>query len=105
MQNNINRAVQFQAFDAVKGLKDAFAIVEKNISLKKSYDDDFYGALNKKIKRLKVGDKVLINYYAFLEYMETIGIIYKIDYFSKCLWLKNVKINFEDIIDINYLEV
>ena len=97
----LNRAVQFQPFDALKGFKEALREVEKIKEDKKDFMDDYFISLNKKIYSLKKEDKVLVKYYYNLEYIETIDNIKKIDFTNKNLYLKNCKINFEDIIYID----
>ena len=103
MQNNIDRAVQFMPFDALKGFREALEQVEKFSEDKKEFSDDYFYVLNQKINKLKIGEKVLIKHYYELEYVETIDVIKRIDKVYKKIYLVNSIIEIDDIIDINYV--
>ncbi len=103
MQNNIDRAVQFMPFDALKGFREALEKVEKFSEDKKEFSDDYFYVLNQKINKLKIGEKVLIKHYYELEYVETIDVIKKIDKVYKKLYLLNSVIEFDDIVEVNYV--
>ena len=103
MQNNIDRAVQFMPFDALKGFREALEQVEKFSEDKKEFSDDYFYVLNQKINKLKIGEKVLIKHYYELEYVETIDVIKKIDKVYKKLYLLNSVIEFDDIVEVNYV--
>lgn len=95
MQNR--RAIQFIPFDSLKGFYELLKEVEKdNFSTLEEI-------INKKIKNLRINDTVNICYYYNDEYVETYGIIKKIDYINKYIILLNSKINFKDIININLI--
>ncbi len=101
MQNNINRASQFQPFDSLKGFKEALSKMEENKEEKKYLNDDLYQKLNNRLQELKIGDDITIEYYNNLEYIKTIGKLKKIDYHNKIIYVANSKISLNDIIDIN----
>ena len=103
MQNNIDRAVQFMPFDALKGFREALEQVEKFCEDKKEFCDDYFDVLNQKINKLKINDKVLIKHYYELEYIETISVIKRIDKVYKKIYLVNSVIEFDDIIEVNYV--
>lgn len=95
MQNR--RAIQFMPFDSLKGFYELLKEVEKdNFSTLEEI-------VNKKIENIKINDKVNISYYYNDEYIETYGIVKKIDYVNKYIILLNSKINFKDIININLI--
>lgn len=100
MQNNLDRAKQFLPFDALKGFRKALEEKEKIVENKKSLDDDYFKELDIKIKNLKRGMNIRIKYYNELEYIETIGIIKKIDMNNKYIYILNSKIDFDNILDI-----
>ena len=100
MQNNIDRAVQFQSFDALKGFKEALLEVERIVDEKKNLSEETFKELDLKLSKLKKGDKVIIKHYYNLEYIETHGIIKKVELIYHKLYLKNCIISFDDIIDI-----
>ena len=87
MPNNIDRAVQFKAFDALKGFREALEEVENNIFLE----------LDKKLNKLNKGDYILVKFYNDLEYLETRGIVKEVK--NNILYLENTKIEFKDIVD------
>lgn len=100
MPNNIDRAKLFNPFDALKGLQEALRQQEKIIENKIELGEDLEITLNKKISNLKKGDNITIKYYYQLQYIETSGIVKKIDKIEKTIYLLNTKIFFDDIIDI-----
>lgn len=100
MPNNIDRAKLFNPFDALKGLQEALRQQEKIIENKIELGEDLEITLNKKISNLKKGDNITIKYYYQLQYIETSGIVKKIDKIEKTIYLLNTKIFLDDIIDI-----
>lgn len=96
----VDRAKLFLPFDALKGLQEALRKQEEININKKTLSEDLNDILNNKFNNLKLGDNVLIKYYYNLEYIETSGIIKKIDYNNKYIYLMNSIIKIEDIIDI-----
>ena len=100
MENRDFRAKQFLPFDALKGFYDAIGyenIIKRD---KKTLSEDMLMNLDKKINNLKKGDDVLIKYYSNFDYIETSGIIKKIDKVYKRIYLLNSVIDIEDVIDI-----
>ena len=103
MQNNINRAKQFMPFDVLKGLQDALRLQEKIIENKIELGEDIEKELNEKISSLIKGDNITIKYFYGIEYIETWGIVKKVDEINKNIELLNTKISFDDILDIELL--
>ena len=99
MQNN--RAKLFNPFDALKGLQEALRLQEKMFEDKMQISYYLEESLNSKISSLKEKDNVIVKHYHDLEYIETSGIIKKIDLIEKYIYLLNTKISFDDIIDID----
>ena len=79
MQNNLDRAKQFLPFDALKGFRKALEEKEKIYENKKDLSDDYFHNLDIKIKNVKKDMNVRIKYYHDLEYIETTGVVKKID--------------------------
>lgn len=100
MQNNIDRAVQFQPFDALSGFREALHQVERIVENKKELSDDYFRELDLKLANLHRGSKVKISYYYNLEYVETIGTIKRIDPTYRRIYLDNSIIILDDVIDI-----
>lgn len=103
MDNKDFRAKQFMPFDALSGFYDL--IDNENIEIKQKLilSDDSLERLNKKFQELKKGDNVLVKYYYDIDYIETTGIIKKIDTIYKNIYILNSVINIDDIIDIKKL--
>lgn len=100
MQSNLDRARQFLPFDALKGFRESLERTEFLFENKKTLSSDSEEELNNKFLSLDVGNRVFVKYYYQFEYIETYGIIKKIDTIYKNLYLSNSKISFDDIIDI-----
>lgn len=104
MQNDkLERAKQFLPFDALNGFRYFLSLSEKNIEDKTELSDDLTNDINNKIAILKKGMKVQIKYYYGSEYVETTGIVKRIDCIYKNIYLLNSKIGFNDILDINIM--
>lgn len=102
MQNK-DRAKIFMPFDALKGFSEVIKLMEKNAESKKTFSEDMEIDLNNKINSLSKGNKICIKYYCGIEYIETIGIIKRINKEYRNIELNNCKINFDDILDINMI--
>lgn len=101
MENKDFRAKQFLPFDALKGFYEAIGyenIIRKN---KKVLSEDIFNNLNKKISSIHKGDNITIKYYFNFDYVETTGIVKKIDNINKKIYILNSVIDFDDIIDLN----
>lgn len=99
----VDRAKLFLPFDALKGLQEHLRMVEKCVEDKVILSDDIYDDLNDKFNSLKIGDNILIKYYYNLEYIESSGMIKKIDYNNRNIYLMNSIISIDDIINIKTL--
>lgn len=103
MQNKLERAKQFLPFDALNGFKEAILEVQKrkidkaNLSCEQIFDIDF------KLRNIKIGNKLKVKYYYDLDYVETIGIIKKINSYKHIIVVENSIISFDDILDIEIL--
>ena len=99
----VDRAKLFLPFDALKGLQEHLRRVEKIKEDKLVLSSDINDDLNNKFNNLKVGDNILIKYYYNLEYIESSGIIKKIDYDNRNIYLMNSIINVDDVVDIQIM--
>lgn len=105
MQNkNVERAKQFLPFEALKGFKEAIRMIENKGDTKKELSEDNKNDINNILKKLDKGNKVKVKYYYLTEYIEVISNFLKIDEINKVLYLKDTKINIEDIISINIIK-
>ena len=96
-----NRAKEFMPFDALKGFKEALKKVEKIKEDKKELSEDIFSELNDKLKTLKKGDYVILEHFNDMNYIKTKGIVKKVDYINKVIYVDNSKISFDDIIYID----
>jgi len=97
---NKDRARIFMPFDAIAGFREGLELACKKYNTKKSISEDMANELNEKLKELKKGDKVKVIYYYNIDYNEVIGNIKKVDDTFNELILDNVKIAFDDILDV-----
>ena len=105
MQNkNVDRAKQFLPFEALKGFKEAIRMIENKGDTKKELSEDNKNDINNILKKLDKGNRVKVKYYYLTEYIEVISNFLKIDEINKILYLKDTKINIEDIISINIIK-
>ena len=105
MQNkNVERAKQFLPFEALKGFKEAIRMIENKGDTKKELSEDNKNDINSILKKLDKGNRVKVKYYYLTEYIEVIYNFLKIDEINKVLYLKDTKINIEDIISINIIK-
>lgn len=103
MGNNDFRAKQFLPFDALKGFYDAIGC-ENIVKLeKKSLSEDILKELDNKLNKLNIGDSALIKYYSNFDYIETSGVIKKIDKVYKKIYIFNSIIDIENVVDIKIL--
>lgn len=101
MENNIDRAKQFMSFDALKGFRKMLEEKENIVSYRKKLGDDEYEELSNKIKNIKKRDNIELVYYLNKEYIKLRGVVKNIDFTNKMIVIDNIKINFNDIYEID----
>lgn len=99
------RAKQFAMFDAMKGLTEAIAEKERQISPKKELVDDRIAELNEMLTMIKIGDKVTVDYYCqYGQKYETLtGTVTKVDLFWKEVLLGETTVAFDEIANISFV--
>lgn len=97
-----DRAKQFLPFDSLKGFKEMLLLAEKTKEKKKDLLEDECDILNQMLLKLKKNMNVTVGYYYNIEYIKTSGIIKKIDFIYRKIYLLDSIINFDDII---YIEI
>ena len=95
-----DRAKQFLPFESLKGFKEMLLLAEIPKESKKDLLEDECNILNTIILKLKKDMNVTISYYYEVEYVKTTGIIKKIDFIHKKVYLLDGIINFDDIVYI-----
>ena len=103
MPNDIDRAKQFLPSDALKGFREAISTMEEIHELKHDLSIDELNDLDKKIKSIKKNDLIKVKYFYLDDYIETIDTLKKVDNIYKRIILKNNKISFDDIMDIELI--
>lgn len=101
MENRENRAKQFMPFDALKGLQEALREKEIEYEEKIELSEDSIVELENKFNRIENGSYVTIKYYKNRKYINSSGIVTKIDLIRKKIELnKKESINICDILNI-----
>jgi hypothetical protein len=103
MQNSDFRAKQFLPFDSLKGFREAIKTMEEIHESKKDLSIDELNELDKKLEMFKKNDLIKVKYFYDDQYIETIDTLKKVDNVFKKLILKNNKISFDDIMDIELI--
>ena len=100
------RAKQFMAFDAMKGLKEALTErEEKHLRVeKRELTDETIEQISKQLKKIVRGDTVEILYFNACHERTVTGKVTKLDYALKCIIVNDVHIDFDDIYSIKILE-
>lgn len=96
------RAAQFLPFQAVKGLDEALRAKEKITVDKIELSEEIYEELDKKMHLVKKGSIVTCIYYHKGEYIKLTGLVARFDEVARILQIVNTKIDFDNILDIEY---
>lgn len=97
-----DRAKQFMPFAALKGLPEALKNKERLTVERIELSDCMKEELNEKFLQLETGKMVTVTYYLQGEYVKLTGMVAKIDYCYRALRIVDVRIHFDDIIDIEF---
>ncbi len=95
------RAKQFMPFAALRGLPEAMALKEKIVVPKVELSEEMAAELDRKMHLLQKGKMVSVVYFAENEYLKKTGMIARLDETARILQVVNVKIPFDDILDID----
>lgn len=96
-----DRAKQFMPFAALKGLPEALAAKEKITVSKVELSPEMADELDRKMHLLEKGKMATVIYFHQDEYLKITGLIARIDTTCRLLQVVNMKIDFDDILDIN----
>lgn len=91
------RAKQFMPFAALKGYEEALQKKEKIIVEKIELSEEMKDELDRQFREIGQNDIVTVVYYEDEEYLQTTGMVAKIDTEARVLKIVNKKIHFEDI--------
>lgn len=92
-----SRAKQFMPFAALKGYEEALRAKEKKIVEKIELSDEIKEELDYCMSRLERFDLVKVTHYLKGEYLETTGVVAKIDLSASILVIVDKKVHFSDI--------
>lgn len=94
------RAKQFMPFAALRGLPEALAVKEKVIVPKVELSEEMAVELDRKMHLLEKGKIATVVYFAKDEYLKKTGMVARIDETARVLQIVNVRISFDDILDV-----
>lgn len=98
-----DRAMQFMAFDALKGLKEAYSEKEQEIEERKELSDEILSEIQESLNNLEINDNVIVRSYQKNKYVNLQGKLKKIDLIKKTIIIDETKIKFKDITSIRSL--
>jgi len=98
---NKSKANQYQPFDALKGFSDKLREKEQIYVDKKILSEESIEELNNLLTSLTKGEYVSVKYFHNRQYLDISGVVDKIDIYNRKLIISGVKINFEDLYEIN----
>ena len=102
--NNLERAKQFMAFDALKGLQEAIREKERELEERKILSEESAIELDIQLHRLRKGTRVEVEYYKNHQYVSISGIVADIDKINKAIILNEDEyIDFYDVIKVAIL--
>ncbi len=95
-----DRAKQFMPFAALKGFEEALAEVEKPVFDRIILGEDAQTELDMALRALRIGDEVCLRYYLDSSYVNRTGPVSGIDPNKRLIFLSDLPIPIDDIIDI-----
>lgn len=95
-----DRAKQFMPFAALKGYEEALRKKEKLVVPKTEITEEYAEVLDRRLRQIRKNDIITVIFFHRNEYLKLTGMVARIDETSKLLQVVNVRIPFEDILDI-----
>lgn len=102
--NRQERAKQFMAFDALKGLQEELRKKEIEYEQKKEISEWVLEELEDEFRKINVGEKVQVKYYKDGKYKTIVGIVKKINYVEKEIKINEEIISVNDVIDLTIVK-
>ena len=96
-----NRANQFVPFAALKGYEEALRAKEKIVVPKMELSEEKKEELNRKLYQISKNDIITVIYFCKGEYIQTEGMVSRIDKDARILKVVNTKIPFSDIYELS----
>ncbi|MDO5555139.1 MAG: YolD-like family protein [Clostridia bacterium] len=98
--NREDRAKQFMAFDALKGLQEELRKKEIEYEEKKDLSDSTLEELENKLNELEKGSYTKVKYYKNKQYIYIEGKVVNINHNNKKITIDETIINLSDILEI-----
>ncbi len=95
------RAKQFMPFAALRGLPEALAVKERVTVPKVELSEEMAAELDRKMHLLEKGKIATVVYFSEDEYLKKTGMVARMDESARILQIVNVKIPFDDILDVD----
>lgn len=102
--NRQERAKQFMAFDALKGLQEELRKKEIEYEQKKEMSEWLLEQLEDEFRKIKIGEKVKVKYYKNGRYETMVGIVKKINYAKKEIEINEKILSVNDIINLSIVK-
>lgn len=102
--NRQERAKQFMAFDALKGLQEELRKKEIEYEQKKEISEWVLEELEDEFRKINVGEKVQVKYYKDGKYKNIVGIVKKINYVEKKIEINEEIISVNDVINLTIVK-
>lgn len=102
--NRQERAKQFMAFDALKGLQEELRKKEIEYEQKKEISEWVLEKLEDELRKINIGEKVQVKYYKDGKYKTIVGIVKKINYVEKEIEINEEIINVNDVINLTIVK-
>lgn len=103
-KNKAARAQIFQPFDSLKGFREYLKEMEKIVVTRKELSTDQYEDINFILHQLTCGKMVKLIHYHNQQYIETKGMVVRIDELQKRIKIVDKWIFFYDIVSIEIVE-
>lgn len=106
MQNKkkINRAAQFMPFAALRGYYDLILEKERRKEERRILSLEQCESLNNKLKQIRKGANLKLEFFRKEEYAQMSGICTKVDFTYQYLELSGIKVEFSTIYEIEVME-
>lgn len=102
--NRQERAKQFMAFDALKGLQEELRKKEIEYEQKKEISEWVLEELEDEFRKINIGEKVKVKHYKDGKYKTIVGIVKKINYAKKEIEINGEIINVNDVINLTIVK-
>lgn len=96
-----DRAKQFMPFAALRGYEEALRRKEKTVAAKTEVSEEYAELLDRKLRQIRKNDIITVIFFHRNEYLKLTGMVAGIDEASRILQVVNVRIPFEDILEVS----